>query len=439
MGEPFANEPGDRSIVQPVTPALSSEITGGIHTTEVAAIKPVDFRQRAAELARRVSQTQAVGVEPVVSEPRAAHAPVPTARPRSARPLARKRPTRDQLEESDVLDNEDIQSDVDADERQPILGGELGSALDMYFSRIGRYPLLLAEEEVTLAKSVEAGLFAEHLLKQIVERALLPEALPHGATIEELQRLQARGKSDHELFINSNLRLVVKIAKGYWISTSSLSLGDLIQEGNVGLGSAINKFDYTKGFKFSTYGMWWIKQSIRRAISDKSRMIRVPSKIHDQIYKFRKDINERSQQLGRELTDGEITEVTERSPAEVAWLLRIDKDPVSTDRLVGNGSDTHFSEFIADADSVQATDVVLEQERVDVMDSWMRSVLTAREYDILRLRHGMSGQAPMTLIQIANSPDFDVSRERVRQIEVSAMKKLRAGLNPELTELLRGK
>src|ERR687891_222751 len=285
-----------------------------------------------------------------------------------------------------------------------------------YLREIGQYPLLTDIQEVELAKAIEDG-----------EKAF--ERLEKSRRLSDKQRraieLEIRkGRAAKRRFIQSNLRLVVSIAKKY--SAAGLPLLDLIQEGNLGLMRAVEKFDYQRGFKFSTYATWWIRQAITRAIADKARTIRIPVHMVETLYRVRKVQAELLEQLGREATIDEIAAAAEMTPDKVREAFRVLPEPVSLHEPVGD-EDAELGDFIEDEDiegPFQAAAVALRQE-----DLWnMLGSLSERERKVLALRFGLLTGEPRTLEEVGR--EFNLTRERIRQIEAKALSKLRHPSTP---------
>jgi RNA polymerase primary sigma factor len=297
-----------------------------------------------------------------------------------------------------------------------------GDPVRLYLLQIGQVSLLSAEEEVDLAKRVEAGLAATQMLAQ---RGDLLSAVRR----RELQRVERGGQLGRRRLVESNLRLVVSIAKRY-VGRGLLFL-DLIQEGNLGLIRAVEKFDYTKGYKFSTYATWWIRQAITRAIADQARTIRVPVHMVETINKLVRTQRELHQQLGREPTLAEIGEKLDLRPERVEEILRIAQEPVSLESPVGEEDDSSLGDFIEDADAVvpadAATFLLLQEQLAEVLDA-----LTERERKVVEMRFGMLDGEPRTLEEVGNA--FGVTRERIRQIESKTLSKLR---HPARSQQLR--
>jgi RNA polymerase primary sigma factor len=291
----------------------------------------------------------------------------------------------------------------------------------IYLREIGRVPLLTAEDEVELAKAIEAGLFADEKLAG---------GQPcRGARQAELSLLAAEGLRAKQRLIEANLRLVVSIAKRY--IGRGLSFLDLIQEGNLGLIRAVEKFDYTKGYKFSTYATWWIRQAITRAIADQARTIRIPVHMVETINKMARVQRQLHQDLGREATPGEIGAEMGLTATRVAEIQRIAQEPVSLQAPIGE-EDSDLGDFIEDTDAVvpmeAAAFIMLQDQLEQILDS-----LSGREQKIIQLRFGLTDGHPRTLEEVGR--EFGVTRERIRQIESKTLAKLR---HPSRAQVLRG-
>jgi RNA polymerase primary sigma factor len=284
--------------------------------------------------------------------------------------------------------------------------------LALYLDAMGRYPLLTDVDEVDLAKAIEAGKAAETAMSAGKRR-------PSGAQAEKLQAAIIEGKAAKRRFIQSNLRLVVSIARRY--SVAGLPLLDLIQEGNLGLIRAVEKFDYRRGFKFSTYATWWIRQAITRAIADKARTIRIPVHMVDTLQQLRRVASDLLESLGREPTLDEIAVAAGMNPDKVREAFRVLPEPVSIHEPVGE-DDAELGDFIQDTDAqgpFEAAALALRQEDL----RRMLEALTDREKKVLALRFGLlTGQA-CTLEEVGR--EFALTRERIRQIEAKALSKLR--------------
>jgi RNA polymerase sigma factor (sigma-70 family) len=291
----------------------------------------------------------------------------------------------------------------------------------VYLNEIGKVPLLTAADEVELAKRIEAGLYAEHLLTASNSFS--------AARRRDLRALAIDGSRAKDHLLRANLRLVVSLAKRY--TGHGMPFLDLIQEGNLGLIRAVEKFDYTKGFKFSTYATWWIRQAISRAMADQSRTIRLPVHLVEQVNKLQRLRREMNQSLGREATDAELAAELDVPEDRIRELIDLSRDLVSLDQTVGTDDDAALGDFIAD-DTAPAAEAAVE---AGLMRTQLRSVLgtlEAREAAVVRMRYGLDDGQPRTLDEIGRA--FKLSRERIRQIERETMAKLR---HPSRAQALR--
>ncbi|MBV9447406.1 MAG: RNA polymerase sigma factor RpoD [Streptosporangiaceae bacterium] len=291
----------------------------------------------------------------------------------------------------------------------------------IYLREIGRVPLLTAEDEVELAKCIEAGLFADDILSGGFE-------FPGRCVRAELELLIEEGVRAKQRLIEANLRLVVSIAKRY-IGRGLVFL-DLIQEGNLGLIRAVEKFDYTRGYKFSTYATWWIRQAITRAIADQARTIRVPVHMVETINKLARVQRQLHQELGREASVDEIAAEMGLEPERVAEIQRIAQEPVSLQSPIGE-EESDLGDFIEDADAV----VPIEAAAFIMLQDQLERVLcelAEREQRIIQLRFGLTDGHPRTLEEVGR--EFGVTRERIRQIESKTLAKLR---HPSRAQMLR--
>ena len=288
----------------------------------------------------------------------------------------------------------------------------------MYLREIGQVPLLNAQEEVALAMRIEAGVFAEERSADLNASGEINALEP--ADKAQLRRTIRDGERAKRELTQANLRLVVSIAKRYL--GRGMHILDLIQEGNLGLMRAVEKFDYTKGFKFSTYATWWIRQSVTRAIADQARTIRIPVHMVESINKVHRHQRALSQELEREPTIEELAKKTELKPNQIREILRISMDPLSLDSPVGDEADSHMADFIEDKRAVMPADVAtansLSEQIMTALDD-----LSDREKDVVRLRFGLDGDQPQTLEEVGKQ--FGVTRERIRQIEAKTLAKLR--------------
>jgi len=313
----------------------------------------------------------------------------------------------------------------------------------MYLKEIGKVPLLTAEQEVDLAMRIEAGLLAEEML--IIRRKFdlaKIEALAHRSNLEVgagkmtadkareiCRRIERDGVVAKRKVVEANLRLVVSIAKRY-VGRGMLFL-DLIQEGNLGLIRAVEKFDYTKGYKFSTYATWWIRQAITRAIADQARTIRIPVHMVETINKLLRIQRQLMQDLNREPLAEEIAGHMEMSTDKVREIMKVSQEPVSLETPIGEEEDSHLGDFIEDSDAViplDAASFILLQEQLESV----LHTLSDRERKVVQLRFGLHDGTPRTLEEVGK--EFGVTRERIRQIESKTLSKLR---HPSRSQKLR--
>ena len=284
----------------------------------------------------------------------------------------------------------------------------------MYLKEIGKVPLLSPEEETELAQKMSAGNFATEQLESMEEGSLSEDDL------KEMKTLIKHGEKAKQKLAEANLRLVVSIAKRY-VGRGMLFL-DLIQEGNLGLIKAVEKFDYTKGYKFSTYATWWIRQAITRAIADQARTIRIPVHMVETINKVIRVSRQLLQELGHDPTPEEISAEMNMPVDKVREILKIAQEPVSLETPIGEEEDSHLGDFIPDEGASEPSEAasftLLKEQLVDVL-----STLTPREEKVLKLRFGIEDGRTRTLEEVGK--EFNVTRERIRQIEAKALRKLR--------------
>ncbi|WP_438803085.1 RNA polymerase sigma factor RpoD [Frankia tisae] len=298
-------------------------------------------------------------------------------------------------------------------EEEQALNAGSSDPVRMYLKAIGKVRLLGAAEEVDLAKRIEAGLFASEKLAASARR-ISPQRR------RDLEAVERDGQVAKRALVEANLRLVVSVAKRY-VGRGMLLL-DLIQEGNLGLIRAVEKFDYTKGYKFSTYATWWIRQGVSRALADQARTIRVPVHMAETINRTTRIQRQLVQSLGREPSPEEIAEQMDLSPEKVREVLEVARMPVSLDALVGADTDAHVGDFIEDADAVVPFDAVSSVLLREQIDSILRT-LSDRDKKIIELRFGLADGRPRTLDEVGR--EFGVSRERIRQLESRTLSKLR--------------
>ncbi|MCU1505202.1 MAG: polymerase subunit sigma-70 [Microbacteriaceae bacterium] len=312
------------------------------------------------------------------------------------------------------------QQSIHKDRATPEIRGASVDPVRDYFQQIGKFPLLNADEEIQLARQIEVGLLAKEKLES--------DAAASSAMRRELLQLVWEGEAANRRFISCNLRLVVSVAKRY--SGRGVPLMDLIQDGNLGLDRAIKKFDYRQGFKFSTYAMWWIRQSISRSLADTSSLIRVPVHTAEKLNTLSRVRRELIVVLGREATVEELAEASNFDLELVNRLLNVDREPISLHTPVGDDATNELGDLIEDGDASAVLDIVTNEVRDDELRKRVES-LPAREAEVLRYRFGLDGAAPMTFNQVGTI--LGVSRERVRQLETRALKLMRS---PDLHEYL---
>jgi RNA polymerase primary sigma factor len=326
---------------------------------------------------------------------------------------------RDGEEEPEIETETEAGAEAEAEEEGPEAAEldidldliDIDDSISLYLKEIGRVPLLNAEEEVSLAKRMERGKDARVKLTTGVEDA------------EERERLLVAvkdGQAAQEHLIKANSRLVVSVAKKY--VGRGVPFLDLIQEGNIGLIRAVKKFDYRRGYKFSTYATWWIRQAVTRAIADQGRTIRVPVHMYEQINRLTRTSRQLVQELGRDPTTEEIAERLGVPPRKVEQIIRVSQRPLSLEMPVGEEEDSYLGDFIEDADADSPTDSASQTMLRQVIDEIFES-LTPREVRILQLRFGLVDGYSYTLEEVGKK--FGVTRERIRQIEAQALGRLR--------------
>ncbi|WP_026256167.1 RNA polymerase sigma factor [Mycobacterium sp. 155] len=312
--------------------------------------------------------------------------------------------------------------------RQARKDAELTASADSvraYLKQIGKVALLNAEEEVELAKRIEAGLFATQKMSEFAEKG---EKLTTQVR-RDYQWICRDGDRAKNHLLEANLRLVVSLAKRY--TGRGMAFLDLIQEGNLGLIRAVEKFDYTKGYKFSTYATWWIRQAITRAMADQARTIRIPVHMVEVINKLGRIQRELLQDLGREPTPEELAKEMDITPEKVLEIQQYAREPISLDQTIGDEGDSQLGDFIEDSEAVVAVDAVSFTLLQDQLQSVLET-LSEREAGVVRLRFGLTDGQPRTLDEIGQV--YGVTRERIRQIESKTMSKLR---HPSRSQVLR--
>jgi RNA polymerase primary sigma factor len=345
--------------------------------------------------------------------------------------------------EGEATDDEDISEPSEKDKasgdfvwdeeesealRQARKDAELTASADSvraYLKQIGKVALLNAEEEVELAKRIEAGLYATQLMAEKTDKG---EKLPVQQR-RDMQWICRDGDRAKNHLLEANLRLVVSLAKRY--TGRGMAFLDLIQEGNLGLIRAVEKFDYTKGYKFSTYATWWIRQAITRAMADQARTIRIPVHMVEVINKLGRIQRELLQDLGREPTPEELAKEMDITPDKVLEIQQYAREPISLDQTIGDEGDSQLGDFIEDSEAVVAVDAVSFTLLQDQLQSVLQT-LSEREAGVVRLRFGLTDGQPRTLDEIGQV--YGVTRERIRQIESKTMSKLR---HPSRSQVLR--
>jgi RNA polymerase sigma factor (sigma-70 family) len=312
---------------------------------------------------------------------------------------------RETVEESNVSEGNVpvLRTDQVAEERDLV---------GVYLHEISRTQLLDAAREVDLAKAIEAGLYAEHLLDE--------GAIPERTTEAELRKLVSAGATAKDLFIRANLRLVVSIARRY--VRSGMPMLDLIQEGNTGLVRAVEKFDYVRGYKFSTYATWWIRQAISRAIAQQERTVRLPVHLVEDVNRMRNVYRQLTRELGSDPEPEQVAKALGVPVERVHELRRWSQDTVSLDTPVGDDGDTSLGDLVADSDSPSPEEIVLgalERQRIE----GLLGHLDDRSAGIMRARYGLEDGREHSLTEVASR--FSLSRERIRQLEIQALGRLR--------------
>ena len=312
-------------------------------------------------------------------------------------------------------------SEDDAPVQQVVVAGATADPVKDYLKQIGKVALLNAEQEVDLAMRIEAGLYAEHVVQA--------EASDDYRERRDIQLIIADGRKAKNHLLEANLRLVVSLAKRY--TGRGMLFLDLIQEGNLGLIRAVEKFDYTKGFKFSTYATWWIRQAITRAMADQARTIRIPVHMVEVINKLARVQRQMLQDLGREPTPEELAKELDMTPEKVVEVQKYGREPISLHTPLGEDGDSEFGDLIEDSEAVVPADAVsftlLQEQLHSVLDT-----LSEREAGVVAMRFGLTDGQPKTLDEIGKV--YGVTRERIRQIESKTMSKLR---HPSRSQVLR--
>ncbi|TDC88619.1 RNA polymerase sigma factor [Nonomuraea deserti] len=390
-----------RTILRELSEAgvsLAAENEPSLSTTAT----PGKTTQKKAETPRKPSRTKTTGrkaAEAKTLSPADAKAVTP--------PEPKPEHEEDVPEEIDLRAEDDGDS-IDLDDTQSVMG----DSVHTYLKSIGRRTLLTAAQEVELARRIEAGLYAEYKLET------QPDLPP--AARDDLRMVVEDGKQAKDHMLEANLRLVVSVAKKY--TDRGMSLLDVVQEGNLGLIRAVEKFDYTKGFKFSTYAMWWIRQAIQRGFADSARTIRLPVHVLEMLSKLSRIERDMHQRLGREPTPEELAVELDKTPDQIEELLRTSRQPISLNATIGEDGETTIGDLIEDVDSPEASEIVDRQ----LLGDQLRGVLdnlSPRESKIMALRFGLVDGKPHTLDEIGKH--LGLTRERIRQLEKESLSKLR--------------
>ncbi len=334
-------------------------------------------------------------------------------------------PEKEAVVEKEITEDEGFSlsdaDDADEPEQQVMAAGATADPVKDYLKQIGKVALLNAEQEVELAKRIEAGLFADERLNDTTP--VKP------SDVEDYEWIATDGRRAKNHLLEANLRLVVSLAKRY--TGRGMLFLDLIQEGNLGLIRAVEKFDYTKGYKFSTYATWWIKQAITRAMADQARTIRIPVHMVEVINKLARVQRQMLQDLGREPTPEELAKELDMTPEKVVEVQKYGREPISLHTPLGEDGDSEFGDLIEDSEAVVPADAVnftlLQEQLHDVLDT-----LSEREAGVVSMRFGLTDGQPKTLDEIGKV--YGVTRERIRQIESKTMSKLR---HPSRSQVLR--
>nr|WP_325049602.1 RNA polymerase sigma factor [Galactobacter caseinivorans] len=390
-----------------------------------AAKKPAARKPAAAKTATAAKATAskaAAATSPAVAESPAKAESAEEVTPATENTEAAAEPKEEEESKGFVLTSND---EDDAPQQQVTVAGATADPVKDYLKQIGKVALLNAEQEVDLALRIEAGLFANHKIQ---------EAALEGVTLDrrllwDYEQIIHDGKIAKNHLLEANLRLVVSLAKRY--TGRGMLFLDLIQEGNLGLIRAVEKFDYTKGFKFSTYATWWIRQAITRAMADQARTIRIPVHMVEVINKLARVQRQMLQDLGREPTPEELAKELDMTPEKVVEVQKYGREPISLHTPLGEDGDSEFGDLIEDSEAIVPSDAVsftlLQEQLHSVLDT-----LSEREAGVVAMRFGLTDGQPKTLDEIGKV--YGVTRERIRQIESKTMSKLR---HPSRSQVLR--
>ncbi|NDU74078.1 RNA polymerase sigma factor [Actinomadura sp. DSM 109109] len=403
--------PAKKGAAQPVKAAAPSGKAGKGEDPDVDDEVDVDLDADLTDLEVELEDDTAVAEEPEAEEEEPAAAPVAKAAPAG-------KGDNPSEEEGFTLGDDD----EDAPAQQIAAAGATADPVKDYLKQIGKVPLLNAEQEVELAKRIEAGLFAE-------ERLAASGPAMSEEDLEDFEWIAEDGRRAKNHLLEANLRLVVSLAKRY--TGRGMLFLDLIQEGNLGLIRAVEKFDYTKGYKFSTYATWWIRQAITRAMADQARTIRIPVHMVEVINKLARVQRQMLQDLGREPTPEELAKELDMTPEKVVEVQKYGREPISLHTPLGEDGDSEFGDLIEDSEAIVPADAVsftlLQEQLHSVLDT-----LSEREAGVVSMRFGLTDGQPKTLDEIGKV--YGVTRERIRQIESKTMSKLR---HPSRSQVLR--
>jgi RNA polymerase primary sigma factor len=419
---PAAEETGDEAPVKKAAKKTAKKAVAKKAVKKAAAKKPADGEEPdEADLAAAEDD------DALAEAAAAAPAKKATRKKAAKKATARGKSKKDGEEDEEGDDFEWDEEDSEA-LKQARKDAEMTASADSvraYLKQIGKVPLLNAAQEVELAKRIEAGLYAVERLKLLREAG---EEIPTQMR-RDLEWIVRDGDRAKDHLLEANLRLVVSLAKRY--TGRGMAFLDLIQEGNLGLIRAVEKFDYTKGYKFSTYATWWIRQAITRAMADQARTIRIPVHMVEVINKLGRIQRELLQDLGREPSPDELAKEMDISPEKVLEIQQYAREPISLDQTIGDEGDSQLGDFIEDSEAIVAVDAVsfslLQGQLQQVLQT-----LSEREAGVVRLRFGLTDGQPRTLDEIGQV--YGVTRERIRQIESKTMSKLR---HPSRSQVLR--
>jgi len=412
-----------KSTAAKSTAAKSTRSTRTSKTSKAAASAADDLEAASADDLETV-EAEAAGT---ATKPARRTASRRTSRAKASDPVTEETPSDAKPEGKEEESDESagfVYSDADDDDapaQQVVTAGATADPVKDYLKQIGKVALLNAEQEVELAKRIETGLYAEQLIKNGAEYK--------GKEKREMDWIISDGRRAKNHLLEANLRLVVSLAKRY--TGRGMLFLDLIQEGNLGLIRAVEKFDYTKGFKFSTYATWWIRQAITRAMADQARTIRIPVHMVEVINKLARVQRQMLQDLGREPTPEELAKELDMTPEKVVEVQKYGREPISLHTPLGEDGDSEFGDLIEDSEAIVPADAVsftlLQEQLRQVLDT-----LSEREAGVVAMRFGLQDGQPKTLDEIGKV--YGVTRERIRQIESKTMSKLR---HPSRSQVLR--